>query len=106
MFATTGVGQLISTFTRTQAAAVFATAILTVIPAVNFSGLLTPVSSLSGGAKLLGLSFPAAWYQPISVGAFTKALGFSDLWFNIFVLALFTLFYLVAAQIILNKQEP
>jgi ribosome-dependent ATPase len=105
VFATTGVGQLISTFTRTQAAAVFATAILTVIPAVNFSGLLTPVSSLSGGAKLLGLSFPAAWYQPISVGAFTKALGFSDLWFNIFVLALFTLFYLVAAQIILNKQE-
>ena len=44
-----GFGLLISTFTRTQVSAVFATAILSIIPAVNFSGLLVPVSSLSGG---------------------------------------------------------
>ena len=87
VFATTGFGQLVSTFTRTQVAAVFATAILSVVPAVNFSGLLVPVSSLSGGGRFLGLTFPAAWYQPISVGAFTKALGLSDLWFNMLVLA-------------------
>ena len=35
---TTGFGQLISSFTRTQVAAVFATAILSIVPAVNFSG--------------------------------------------------------------------
>jgi ribosome-dependent ATPase len=105
VFATTGFGQLISTFTRTQVAAVFATAILSVVPAVNFSGLLVPVSSLSGGARFLGLTFPAAWYQPISVGAFTKALGLSDLWFNISILSVFALAYLIAAQILLRKQE-
>ena len=65
-FATTGFGVLISSFTRTQVAAVFATAILSIVPAVNFSGMLAPVSSLSGGAKVLGLSFPSSWYQQIS----------------------------------------
>ena len=49
--ATVGFGVLISSFTRTQVAAVFATAILSIVPAVNFSGMLAPVSSLSGGAK-------------------------------------------------------
>src|SRR4029079_1461552 len=83
VISTTGFGQLISSFTRTQVAAVFATAILSIVPAVNFSGLFAPVSSLSGTAKILGLTFPSAWYQPITVGVFAKALGMSDLWFNI-----------------------
>jgi len=103
--ATTGFGQLVSTFTRTQAAAVFATAILSIVPAVNFSGLLVPVSSLSGGGRLLGLSFPPAWYQPISVGTFTKALGFEELWLNLCVLGGFFVLFLLAAQLLLHKQE-
>jgi ribosome-dependent ATPase len=103
--ATTGFGQLVSTFTRTQVTAVFATSILSIIPAVNFSGLLVPVSSLSGGGRLLGLGFPPAWYQPVSVGAFTKALGFEQLWPSVLMLAAFFVIYLVAAQLILRKQE-
>ena len=55
---TTGYGMLISAFTRTQIAALFGTAILTVLPATQFSGMMTPVSSLSGGAALLGRAFP------------------------------------------------
>ncbi|MBK5959238.1 multidrug ABC transporter ATP-binding protein [Rhodoplanes elegans] len=104
-FATTGFGQLVSTFTRTQVAAVFATAILAVVPAVNFSGLLVPVSSLSGGARFLGLTFPAAWYQPISVGTFAKALGLFALWPEMLMLALFAVVYLLAARLFLRKQE-
>jgi ribosome-dependent ATPase len=103
--ASTGFGQLVSTFTRTQVSAVFATIVLSIIPAANFSGLLVPVSSLSGGGRVLGLSFPSAWYQPISVGTFAKALGFEDLWPNMLVLAGFFLVYLLAARTILNKQE-
>jgi len=103
--AATGFGQLISSFTRTQVAAVFATAILAIIPTVNFSGLLVPVSSLSGGARVMGLAFPAAWYHPVSVGTFTKSLGFHDLWLHLLVLACFGLVYLVIAGLILPKQE-
>ena len=105
VFSTCGFGQLISTFTQTQVAAVFATVVLSVIPTVNFSGLITPVSSLTGGGRVMGLLFPAAWYQPISVGTFTKGLGYSDLWFNVLVLAGFTVSYFIAAHIMLSKQE-
>jgi ribosome-dependent ATPase len=105
VFSTCGFGQLVSTFTRTQVAAVFATTILAVIPTVNFSGLLVPVSSLTGQGRVIGLMFPAAWFQPISVGTFTKALGYSDLWLNALVLGLFALGYLLAAQMVLQKQE-
>ena len=83
----------------------FATIVIAIIPAANFSGLLVPVSSLSGGGRVLGLGFPSAWYQPISVGTFTKALGFDDLWLNLMMLAIFFVLYLVAAKLILRKQE-
>ena len=105
VFSTCGFGQLVSTFTRTQVAAVIATTVLSIIPVVNFSGLLVPVSSLTGTGRLIGLLFPAAWFQPISVGTFTKGLGYSDLWFNALVLAVFTVSYFIAAHILLRKQE-
>jgi ribosome-dependent ATPase len=103
--AATGFGQLISTFTKTQVAAVFATTVLAMIPAANFSGVLVPVSSLGGLARVAGLSFPPAWYQVLSIGAFTKGLGFEDLRINLAVLAAFFVAYLVAAVLILQKQE-
>ena len=49
--ATTAYGMLISAFTSTQIAALFGTAILTVLPATQFSGMLMPVSSLAGSAR-------------------------------------------------------
>jgi len=103
--ATTGFGQLVSTFTRTQVAAVFATAILSIVPAVNFSGLMVPVSSLAGGARLFGLGFPSSWYQPISSGVFTKGLGLSVLWLNLVMLAIFAVVFHIIAQLLLRKQE-
>src|SRR5262249_49139903 len=103
--ASTGFGQLVSTFTRTQVSAVFATIVISIIPTANFSGLLVPVSSLSGGGRVLGLGFPSSWYQPVSVGTFTKGLGFEDLWFNLMMLAVFFGLYLVAAKFFLRKQE-
>jgi ribosome-dependent ATPase len=103
--ATTGFGQLISSFTRTQVAAVFATAILSIVPAVNFSGLFAPVSSLSGTAKILGLSFPSAWYQPITVGVFAKGLGMVDLWRNVVAILVIELAFLALSLLLLRKQE-
>jgi len=103
--ASTGFGQLVSTFTRTQVSAVFATIVISIIPTANFSGLLVPVSSLTGGGRLLGLGFPSSWYQPISVGTFTKGLGFDDLLLNLMMLAVFCFVYHPAAKLILRKKE-
>ncbi len=72
--ATTGLGMLTSTFTGSQVAAVFVTAILTIIPTIQFSGLLQPVSTLDGSAKLVGSMWPASYYMHSSLGAYTKGL--------------------------------
>jgi ribosome-dependent ATPase len=103
--AATGFGLLVSSFTRTQVAATFATAILTVTPAVNFSGFFVPVSSLSGAARVVGLLFPAAWFQPISVGVFAKGLGLADLWPDMLALAGFGAVFIALAALLLRKQE-
>jgi ribosome-dependent ATPase len=105
VFSTCGFGQLVSTFTKTQVAAVFATTVLSLIPVVNFSGLLVPVSSLTGPGRLIGLLFPSGWFQPISIGTFTKGLSYSDLGFNAFVLVVFSVAYFTAAHTFLQKQE-
>jgi ribosome-dependent ATPase len=105
VFAATGFGLLISSFTSTQVAAVFSTAALTITTCIFFSGLLVPVSSLSGAAAATGVSFPAAWFMQISLGTFTKALGFSDLWTAMVIVLAFGVAFIVAATIGLRKQE-
>ncbi|MTV15427.1 MULTISPECIES: ribosome-associated ATPase/putative transporter RbbA [Bradyrhizobium] len=105
VFTTTGYGMLISTFCKTQIAALFGTAILTILPAQQFSGMMTPVSSLSGTAQIIGLGFPMSYYRPISVGAFTKGLGFADLGSSILLLTLFIPVLTIISMLLLRKQE-
>jgi ribosome-dependent ATPase len=103
--AVTGYGMLISAFARTQIAALFGTAILTVVPATQFSGMMTPVSSLALGAQLIGRAFPMTYFVPISVGTFTKGLGFSDLAANLFALMAFIPVFTLLSVALLRKQE-
>jgi len=103
--ATTGYGMLISAFTRTQIAALFGTAILTVLPATMFAGMLVPVSSLTGTAQIMGRLFPMTYFLPVSVGVFTKGLSFSDLVTNLAALAVFVPVLALLSLLLLRKQE-
>jgi ribosome-dependent ATPase len=103
--ATTAYGMLISTFTRTQIAALFGTSILTVLPATQFSGMMVPVSALRGAAQVMGRAFPMTYFLPISVGTFTKGLGFADLKTNLLGLALFAPILIFLGLVLLRKQE-
>ncbi|HEY7245135.1 MAG TPA: ribosome-associated ATPase/putative transporter RbbA [Xanthobacteraceae bacterium] len=103
--ATTAYGMLISAFTRTQIAALFGTAILTVLPATQFSGIMVPVSSLSGIAQILGRAFPMTYFVPISVGTFTKGLGFHDLVPSLIELAVFIPVLTSLSLLLLRKQQ-
>jgi ribosome-dependent ATPase len=103
--ATTSFGLLLSAFMKTQVAAIFGAAILTTLPAIQFSGFLTPVSSLSGSARIMGLAFPSTYFQHISLGAFTKALGFGALAINLVALATMIVVYLLIALALLKTQE-
>jgi ribosome-dependent ATPase len=101
----TGYGMLISAFTRTQIAALFGTAILTVLPATQFAGMMTPVSSLTGAAWIMGRGFPMTYFVPISVGTFTKGLGFLDLDVDLAALAVFVPILTLLSVLLLRKQE-
>ena len=103
--ATTGIGLLVSSFTSTQVAAVFATAILAMMPTIQFSGMLQPVSTLDGGAKFIGSFWPATYYMHMSVGAFTKGLKFQDLWPNLLALATFFPVLTIISAMALKKQD-
>jgi ribosome-dependent ATPase len=105
VLATTGFGLLLSVFSGSQTAAIFAAAIIAILPAVQFSGMFVPVSSLSGGAWLAGKIFPSTYFQAISVGTFTKALGLPSLWRNIVALAVIAIVYIGLSVALLRKQE-
>ena len=87
--AATGYGLIVSTLASTQVTAVFAAAILSVMPTLQFSGMITPVSSLEGAAHIMGTLWPTTWYMGVSVGVFTKGLGLAELSGHIVRLALF-----------------
>jgi ribosome-dependent ATPase len=105
VLATTAMGLLFSTFTRTQIAALFGTAIGTVVPAVQFSGMLQPISSLEGAGAAIGAIYPTAHFLTISVGVFTKDLGFADLTANFMALFLAAPLLIVASVLLLRDQE-
>ena len=103
--ATTGIGMVTSTFTSSQVAAVFVTAILTIIPTVQFSGLLQPVSTLTGNARLMGTIWPTSYYMHSSVGAYTKGIGPGLMMQDIIFLACCIPILWAVSLIGLRKQE-
>jgi ribosome-dependent ATPase len=103
--ATTGIGMMTSTFTSSQVAAVFVTAILTITPTIQFSGLLQPVSTLEGNARRVGELWPATYYMHSSLGAYTKGLGADLMLGDILFLAACIPVFLLVSFIGLRKQE-
>jgi ribosome-dependent ATPase len=103
--ATTGIGMVTSTFTKSQVAAVFATAILTIVPTIQFSGLLQPVSTLEGNARIVGMIWPASYYMHSSLGTYTKGLSADLMMEDIIFLACCIPVLLAISYIGLRKQE-
>jgi ribosome-dependent ATPase len=103
--ASTGYGLFVSSFTKSQVAAVFAAAILSMLPTMQFSGMIQPVSTLEGSARLMGTLWPTTYYLHMSVGAFTKGLEFHDLIPDLIALIVFVPVFTLIAAILLRKQE-
>ena len=105
VLATTGIGMVTSTFTKSQVAAVFITAILTIQPTIQFAGLLQPVSTLEGGARIVGKIWPTAYYMHSSVGAYTKGLRPGLMLTDLLVLACTVPVLLAISTLGLRKQD-
>ena len=101
----TGLGLLISTFMKSQIAAIFGTAIITLIPATQFSGMIDPVASLEGPGRWIGQIYPTSHFLTIARGTFSKALNISDLWGAFIPLLIAVPLVLGLSVLLLKKQE-
>jgi ribosome-dependent ATPase len=102
---TTSLGFVMSAFTSTQIAAIFGTAIATILPATQFSGLTQPVSALEGTGALIGKIYPTSHFITICQGVFNKALGFKDLVDPFLALAVSIPILTTISWVLLKKQE-
>ncbi|HAT1616692.1 TPA: ribosome-associated ATPase/putative transporter RbbA [Raoultella ornithinolytica] len=101
----TGLGLLISTFMKSQIAAIFGTAIITLIPATQFSGMIDPVASLEGPGRWIGQIYPTSHFLTIARGTFSKALNLTDLWASFIPLLIAVPLVLGLSVWLLKKQE-
>ena len=104
-FISTGMGLLASAVTKSQIAAMFFAMVGTMIPTMQFGGMIDPVSSLQGAGRVIGEIYPASHMLTISRGVFNKALGFRDLAASFWPLLLAAPLILGAAILLLKKQE-
>jgi ribosome-dependent ATPase len=100
----TGLGLLMSTFMESQIAAIFGTAIATILPAIQFAGLLNPISALSGAGAIIGRLYPTTYFLTISRGTFSKGLGFLGLSNSFFALSAMIPVLTIACVLLLKKQ--
>ncbi|AHB48068.1 multidrug ABC transporter ATP-binding protein [Hyphomicrobium nitrativorans NL23] len=103
--AATALGLVISAFMKSQLAAIFATSLLTLLPAVQFSGLVDPVSSLEGAGAIIAKLYPTTYFMTISRGVFSKGLGFAELTSSLVPLALTVPVLIAIGTLLLKKQE-
>lgn len=101
----TGLGLLISTFMKSQIAAIFGTAIITLIPATQFSGMIDPVASLEGPGRWIGQIYPTSHFLTIARGTFSKALNLTDMWGSFIPLLIAVPLVLGLSVWLLKKQE-
>ncbi|WP_416354605.1 ribosome-associated ATPase/putative transporter RbbA [Rheinheimera sp.] len=101
----TAFGLLASTFTRSQIAAILLTVLGTIIPAVQFAGMINPVSALEGGGRLIGELHPASHMLTISRGVFSKGLQLADIYPSLLAITAAVPVVLLSALLLLKKQE-
>jgi ribosome-dependent ATPase len=100
----TAMGLFLSTFMRSQIAAIFGTVLITMIPASQYSGMIDPVSSLQGTGAWIGAIYPTTYFMTIARGVFSKALGFADLSGAFVPLVIAILVLIGLSAILLRKQ--
>jgi ribosome-dependent ATPase len=77
----------------------------TMVPTMQFAGMLNPVSSLEGMGRKIGQIYPATYMFIISRGVFNKGLNFADLHAFFWPMLLAVPAILGLSILLLKKQE-
>jgi ribosome-dependent ATPase len=75
------------------------------IPSIQWAGMINPVSSLQGAAAFIGNIYPVTYFLAISRSAFSKGLGFADLWPSLVPIVAGGVLLMSLCVVLLKKQE-
>ncbi|MDW5377933.1 ribosome-associated ATPase/putative transporter RbbA [Halomonas sp. HP20-15] len=101
----TGLGFLFSALFNSQIAAIFGTTIGTLVPALQFSGMFNPVSSMEGASAMIGHLYPTSHFLLICRGVFSKDLGLAELYPHFLALLATIPVLSLLSLVSLRKQE-
>jgi ABC-2 type transport system permease protein len=87
---TLGLGLLVSTLARTQVVAMMLALIITMMPAMVFSGFVFPVFTMPDALQLYSAGVPAKYFLEISRGIALKGAGGREIAANMAILATYT----------------
>ena len=99
-------GLLVSLVVASQQAALSISLVLTMIIVIQYSGMITPLSSLTGVAWLIARVLPVSHYTTIVQGTFLKGAGLFELWTNAVVVAAHAALMFGAAWWLFRKRLP
>ena len=77
---------------------------MTVVPAVLYSGMIIPIPSLSATAAVIAHVLPGMYYAEIVIGSFLKGVGFTSLWMDMLILALYATALFTAGFLAFHKR--
>jgi len=101
---TTGIGLLVSLIAKTQVSAMMITVLVTMVPAILYSGLMVPIASMDPASQFEAHLFPAMYYTDIALGSFLKGVGMEQLWTRVAALLLYTIILWVASYNLFHKR--
>ena len=88
---TTMMGMIISFFVRSQIAAVILAVLITLIPTLQYSGMIVPLSSLSEAGQFQARMLPSSYFYEAIQASFLKGTGFAGLLNSIAALSIYSL---------------
>jgi len=101
---TIGIGVMFSVLMRTQLAAMLITFLVTMTPAFNYSGFISPVASMDPIGQFISHLIPATYFMGMVRGVYLKGLGFDFFWPDMLALTAYTAVVYGLAWLFLRKR--
>jgi ABC-2 type transport system permease protein len=105
ILSTVGLGIVFALALKTQAAAVVAAALLTIVPSFTFSGFFMPVNLMPESIQFQSHLFPVMYYMTLVRAVFLKGAGLTLLWREVAFLVLYGLLVFALAQALFRKRR-
>jgi len=95
IFCALSLGIVISTVTNTQQAAMLISLLGLMLPVVMLSGYAFPIANMPFILQILSNAVPAKWYIIIVKGVMIKGIGIEQIWKELLILLVMTIFFLL-----------